>query len=183
MAKTTGMKVSLSEVSQFVDLKKITGVDVGKDKKLMREIAQECIDYIKERTEKGLALGGQEKLKSPYSPDYAKSQAFNAAGKSKSKVNMRLSGDMLESIDIEEETNTGFKIAIVDEDQVPKAFNHQVGDTVPRRAFFGITAEELKTKILPKFKNDLIDIIEDEAKTQSQAIKLVEKLEFELEED
>lgn len=188
MAKVPGLKANKNNVSQEIDLEKITGLPVAQDKKLMREIAQEVIDFIVERTKSGVAVGSKKNLKSPYSKSYADSLPFKAAGKSRNEVNLTLSGDMLGSIDVVEETDKGFVIA-VDPDQAGKAFGHISGFEGhpvlkgPKRPFFGVTVDELRSKILPKFKNDLKEIAKDEAKTQSEAIKLVEKIDFLLEDE
>ena len=61
-------------------------------------IGQEIVDYIVERT-----LSGKDKNNrkfAPYSKEYKESLDFKIAGKSKTKVNLRLSGDMLSSLKV-----------------------------------------------------------------------------------
>ena len=188
-SKAPGLTATIDEISQEIDLENLIGVKVGKDKALLREIAQEVIDYMIDRTQVDRKeLGGQKPLKSPYSKSYSESKDFKAAGKSRTKVDLTLSGDMLGSIDLVEESNSGFKIAIA-ADQTPKAFGHISGFEGhpvlrgPKRPFFGVTKDELITKILPKFKADLIDIAENEAKNQKEAEKIVRKIKVILEED
>jgi hypothetical protein len=156
------------EVSQTIDLEALTGVDLSIDSSLVKEIGQAIIDYMKERVDGGEGVGGVE-LHKPYSDAYAKSWAFKAAGKSKNEINMNLSGDMLGSIDIVNEDGSEIKIA-VSEDQAPKAFNHQTGDTVPKRKFFGITVGEFKDNILPQFKDAIKEVKPTESILQQFAI-------------
>jgi hypothetical protein len=59
-------------------------------------VGREVVQYIRERTEKGLDKDGEKFPK--YSNRYVKSLDFQNAGKSKSKVNLALSGDMMASI-------------------------------------------------------------------------------------
>jgi hypothetical protein len=135
-------KVTLSKIEQEIDLKELFGVDLSEADGLKKAIGQVLLDKMLARVEGGEGIGGV-KLKSPYSKPYAESLQFKAAGKSKGKVNMTLTGDMLASIDIK--STDGNKIVLaIDESQVEKAFNHQTGDTVPKRPFFGFTKAELK---------------------------------------
>lgn len=71
-------------------------------------IAQDIIDFVVERTEKGLGVNNKplpkhkasknNPSKGKYSEGYALSPEFRGAGKSTSVVNMTLSGDMLDAI-------------------------------------------------------------------------------------
>jgi hypothetical protein len=156
------------EVSQTLDLEALTGVDISIDPTLVKEIGQAVIDYMQTRVEEGRGYGGQ-KLTPSYSDEYAKSWPFKAAGKSKNRVNMALSGDMMGSIDIVKENGAEIKIA-VESDQAPKAFNHQTGDTLPKRKFFGITVDEFKSEILPQFKTAIKNVKDTSGDLQNLAI-------------
>lgn len=65
-------------------------------------VAQEVIDFIVERTQKGLNVRGEKwsGKKGEYSPSYSKSLDFKIAGKSKRKVDMTLSSEMLNDLEI-----------------------------------------------------------------------------------
>lgn len=155
-------KVSLSQFEQEIDLGEFfEDVDFSRAGSLKDEIAQAIIDLIVSRTEAGdgirISANGQGrpvKLKSPYSDEYEKSLPFKAAGKSKNKVNMTLTGDMLASVEVLQTKGNKIKIGIADDDQIPKAYNHQVGDTVPERPWFGISKDELDS-ILGEFEDDI----------------------------
>lgn len=169
MALPKNLKLSESEISQEIDLKKLTGVDVSNDPELLRAIEQDVIDYIKQRSEDHKGIGGKP-WKNKYSQDYVDSQSFEAAGKSQGDVNLRLSGDMLESIDVVDENGSKFKIAIDNADQLPKAYGHMTGfeghPTIkngPKRQFFGVTDDEMRS-ILKKYKDDLDSIKESDQK-------------------
>lgn len=169
--------ITLSKIEQEFDFKELLGVDLSEDESLKQAIGQVMIDQMLSRIDDGRGIGGV-KLKSPYSKGYSESLEFKAAGKSKNKVNMKLTGDMLAAIDII--STRGNKIVIgINEDEVSKAYNHQTGDTVTKRPFFGFTKGEM-TEILSEFKpqvkraikagedavsilaNDLIDKINNE---------------------
>lgn len=169
MAKYKGVTVSMDEVSQTIDFKKITGVDLSDNPDLVREIGQATIDYMLKRVDNGKGIGNQT-LPKPYSKSYSESAEFKAAEKSRYDVNMHLSGDMLGSVEGDVVTGSKFKFAVAD-DESAKAYGHMTGfkghPTIGRknadgvstqREFFGVTEDEIKKKILPKFKTELADM-------------------------
>ena len=157
-----GIKLTKKRISQTLDLNELTGRDIASDSVLVRKIAQGIIDYMVDRAKSGRGLGRKD-LKSPYSKGYSESLAFKAAGKSRNDVNMTLSGDMLRSIDLLEEDGAKVVIGIEDEIDAPKAYGHQTGfeghPTIPsgkyKRPFFGVTTDEVKRQVLPKFKAEI----------------------------
>lgn len=149
-----GIVVTKSKLTQTIDLNDVVGSDISSDEVLVNRIGQAIIDFMDDRSLDGKGFNGQ-KLKAPYSDSYADSLNFKASGKSKNDVNMRLSGDMMGSIDLLKVDGSKLVIGIDDPDQAIKAFNHQTGDTVPKRPFFGVSSEELKKKILPEFKKEI----------------------------
>jgi hypothetical protein len=160
MANGPGIKLSQDSVTQEIDLSEVVGKDISNDPLLVRKIGQGIIDYITERSAKGLGIGGN-KLKSPYSKDYIKSLPFKAAGKSPNKVDMRLSGDMIGSLDLLEENGSVIKFGIDEPDQAVKGYAHQTGfeghPTIkgPKREWFGVTIDEIKKNVIPKFKSEI----------------------------
>lgn len=164
------IKATLSEVSQTFDLEEITGADLSGFPELGLTIGQAIIDYIIERVDSGRGLGGQQ-LRPPYSDAYEDSLAFKAFNKSKNDVNMRLTGQMLADLDILEFDGNRIKIGFSDETETAKAYNHQTGDTVPRRPFFGLTESELNN-IIDEFSADIQAASErDEDKGLIQTLK------------
>ena len=63
-----------------------------------KKVADLVIDHIIERTQKGYDKDGDKFP--PYSEEYTKSLDFRIAGKSKSRVDLTLSGDMLASLEL-----------------------------------------------------------------------------------
>ena len=154
MAKLGKIRASKERLSQTINLKDLFGKNFSNQSAIKEAFAQAVIDRIVERTEGGKAVGGKRNLKAPYSKEYVESLEFKAAGKSKGRVNMTLTGDMLRSIDVLDVGANTITIGIDDPDESPKAFNHQVGDTVPRRDFFGINNTEL-TELAQEFRPDI----------------------------
>lgn len=159
----------LSELSQKIDLKEITGVDIENDPNLRGKIAQEIVDYIKNRTtDKNNDISGN-KFKE-YSKSYIDSFYFKATGKSPGDVNLTLFGDMLGTLDVIGEAGNLIEVGINNPKQARKAYGHQTGfEGHPnedmkkfQRAFFGITKKEISEKILPKFEDEIANISKQE---------------------
>ena len=161
-------KASNQTLRQVIDLKDVFGADLSSSDldKLKEEIGQKLLDRIKDRTESGIAIFFDEngnarygKLKSPYSKTYRNSPEFRAFRKSENKINMTLTGDMLGLMDVKVE---GSKLILGWDDDVEnaKAFNHQIGETVPRRPFFGISKGDLLS-IKREYNAEIKTLIKD----------------------
>jgi hypothetical protein len=61
--------------------------------------------------------------------------------------NLELAGDMLNALEYRIEGNT-VVVGIFDETQTPKAYNHNVGDTLPKRQFIPDEDQLLKADII-----------------------------------
>jgi hypothetical protein len=175
MAKIKGLKLSQEEVSQTLNLNELFGANLSGNSALVQEIGQAIIDKIISRTEAGKSVDGT-KLKSPYSKMYSESLEFKAFGKSKNKVNMTLTGSMIGTIDILESRGGKLKIGWSDAEENAKAYNHNAGDTVPRRAFFGLNEKELQ-----EIKKEFDPIVKEESKSlqsekQRVAVDLITRL-------
>lgn len=166
------LNITKKEVSQEIDLNNLIKADISEDEQLVLKIGQKIIDYIEDRVDEGLGYS-RKKLEPEYSDEYADSLQFKAAGKSKTDVNMKLTGDMMASIDIIEVNGSKITIGIDDPDQAPKAFNHQTGDTVPKRPFFGVTHKELKEFVLSEFKDEIKAKRTTSAEEQSRLISAI----------
>ena len=129
--------VSLSEMSQEIDLKSYLGRKPTASEK--RAFAALAVDTIENRTLDGNTINGGKFR--PYTAEYA-----DRKGVTRDSVDLFLDGDMLESIGrrtSKERVNTVF-IQMEKGLETQKGFNHNTGDTVPRREFFGITDEEAR---------------------------------------
>lgn len=130
-------KVSLNEISQEINLKDYLGEKpTSEQKKLFAEIAKEVIEN---RTLDGSDINGKKFKK--YTKKYAELK-----GVSRDSVDLFLVGEMLEGIGrrkSKEKTNTLF-LQMKKGLQTKKAFNHDTGDTLAKREFFGITESEAK---------------------------------------
>ena len=147
----SNMKVTKEEVSQTFDIETEFGVDLSDEPRLRDEIGQAIIDRIRERC----VDDNEDYLNRPlkkYDEDYDESDAFDDFNKSEADVNMTLTGKMLESIDFEDNQSV-IKIEVAKK-ETPKAYNHQIGDTVERRSWFGMSKKEIGD-IKKSFSNEL----------------------------
>lgn len=78
---------------QYFDIK--VPKEMSKEDKLA--LSEDLIEHIRKRTEKGNDI--KNKSFKGYDPDYIKSLDFKIAGKSKNKVNLTQTGDMLAAIE------------------------------------------------------------------------------------
>jgi hypothetical protein len=162
LTKIKGLKIddSAHTLSQELNFKDLTGLDLSGFDLLKREIAQAAIDKIIQRTLDGRNESGGSLGK--YSESYKESLDFKAAGKS-DPVDLKLSGDMLGSIDILDETDDTATIGFLGIEENAKAYAHETGfkghpvlaGKVKPRPFFGVSQSELKDEINRKFKEDL----------------------------
>lgn len=145
MAKPKGLIVTEELVAQEFNLSELLDVDLSSDETLVAEIGQDIADFIRERSADNKGIGGKA-LRSPYSKEYSESLEFQVAGKSRGDVNMKLTGDMLDSIEVLDFDGEVLTVGIEGE-QAPKAHGHMTGKNgqVPKmkREFFGLTEKEL----------------------------------------
>jgi hypothetical protein len=73
-------------------------VDPAFDFQTRQQIGRDIIVYIKDRTAQGLGIGRQ--VLGKYSQNYKDTREFQIAKSGESKVNLTLTGDMLNSIEI-----------------------------------------------------------------------------------
>jgi len=128
---------------------------------LKQSIGQAILDQIKENASNSKFLNGQGK---GYSKAYAESDAGIVYGKvAKEKANLRASGDMLESMDVDvsDEANK-LIILFTDSENSQKAHGHVNGaNYLPKRDFFGLNQADLN-KIKRQFDNQVIDAVAQE---------------------
>lgn len=168
MAKAPGLIVDEDLVAQEFDLEELLGVDLSNEESLAEEIGQDIVDFIQERAANGQGIGGKE-LRSPYSKAYSKSIEFELFGKSEDEVNMRLTGDMLDSIEVLGFDNNVLTVGISG-GEAPKAHGHMTGKngTVPKmkREFFGLSKSEI-AEITDRYQDQIEEIAQRKAGEES----------------
>jgi hypothetical protein len=121
-----------------INLKELFGVDeMPDDDGLKFEIGQEIIESIRENTQSGKSRRGTDFKK--YSIGYIKSLDFIAFGKSEGQVNLTLTGDMLDSMEVSKIGRDTIEIGFMDTENAAKAAGHIKGsNNLPVRDFFGL---------------------------------------------
>lgn len=171
MAKIKGLKLSESEVSQKINLKDLFGVSLINQSALVQAIGQAAIDKIVKRTEDGVDVNGASLKK--YAKSYIESDDFKAWGKSAGEVNMTLSGQMLGTLDVLASDGNSVTIGWSGGSESAKAYNHNVGDTVTKRPFFGLSASDLD-ELKQQFQDEINDKLQSPRRIS--AAQLLESL-------
>lgn len=110
-----------------------------------KQLGVAIVDFIVERTKRGDGVGGVP-FKSKYSPNYVKTAEFKIADKSPKDVNLTLTGDMLDSVEVLETSTGRIKIGFVSKGENDKSV------WLERKGFrfLGLSDKEL-SKILNDF--------------------------------
>lgn len=104
-----------------------------------KQFKELIVERIVSRTLNGEDINGETFTK--YSEAYAKKKGVDPES-----VDLFLEGDMLSSIDeIEGRQPNMVKIAVVGKNENLKAYNSNIGDTLPQRTFFGVNDDELES--------------------------------------
>lgn len=146
-------KYSKKRSVQKFNLKELLGRDPTDFEK--RQFLAEALNFIKDRTEGGVDINGSQFRQ--YTKEYAEKK-----GVARSDVNLRLLGDMLSSMSMGTERKNMVKLEINEGTQALKSFNHNTGDTLPKRQFFGLNkkdAQEIADSIRPQTVADILDEI------------------------
>jgi phage gpG-like protein len=125
--------INKSKSEQRINLKSLLGRTPTREEKTAFTLA--TIELINQRTLDGSDIDG--KKFEQYSEEYA-----DKKGVSRNAVDLFLSGDMLDSIDVVDTSTNTVTIGIEGELNRLKSDNHNNGVTLPKREFFGITKDE-----------------------------------------
>lgn len=155
MAEIPGLTLSKTAVSQSIDLEDILGVSFTGERALRQSIAQLVIDHMKARTqEKNVDVDG--KAFAPYSKAYKDSTVFKLLKGADGDVNLTLTQNMIGDLDLLGETENTIRVGFSDAKEILKAYNHNTGDTVPKRQFFGVTKKEVQELVARNHQKDII---------------------------
>lgn len=137
-------KSSKSDHSIEIDLRKMFGRRRIPGA-IKEDVAIAVIEKIVDRTRDGKSLKGNsfKKLSEAY-----------ADLKGTTRADLTLDGDMLDQLDIKSIRGNKVKIGWQEDIENKKAFNHDTGDTLPKREFFGLQQSELDD-IIKEFKGEI----------------------------
>lgn len=71
-----------------------------------------------------------------------------------SKANLKLFGDLDESLEVEADESS-FTISVQGKENILKGYNHNVGDTLPKRQFLPDEGQKFKRNIVAKIKEQI----------------------------
>jgi hypothetical protein len=151
------MAINQSEVSFSFEIPAFDDVPESKREELVDEVGEylldSILDYVGES--KSPVAGGE--FKKDLSDSYKKISG-------KTNANLDFTGSMLDSLQIIPDYENGSVIiGVFDPDETPKAFNHNVGDTLPKRQFIPSEGELLKAEIIRGVKRIIEEYLEDES--------------------
>lgn len=143
--------ISKEEVSYLFELPGFDDIPEESKAELLDDVGEYLVESILDYvgSAKTPVAGGS--YDSTLSDSYAK---YHKAGDT--LANLDLNGDMLSALTFEPDYETGtIKIGIFDEGQAIKAYNHNVGDTLPQRQFIPEEDQLFKAEILRGVKRIL----------------------------
>jgi hypothetical protein len=127
------------------------------DEKTLQLIGEDIVNFIIDRTRKKGLDKNNDPLPAPYSNDYAKSLDFKIAGKSKNKVDLTLTGEMLDLLNVINVSSDKIEIGYEEDDEFIGKVEGNIKGSYggsPRKSlardFLGIHEDDLK-KILKRY--------------------------------
>lgn len=151
---TERVTVGSNQYALRVNLDEIFGTAFPNSSRLRQAVGQEILDIINKRTAGGVSWDGKQFRN--YSEIYSESLEFQAAGKSKSDPNLKLTGDMLGLMDIIEEDKATITIGWRESEEANKAHGHISGAVGVKRDFLGLSQKEVDT-----IRNRFEDVIRE----------------------
>jgi hypothetical protein len=133
------MPISLDEI-EYDFLPDLSDVPDQLKDEALNDIGEFLIDSILDYVSRSISPVNGGSFQAKLSREYAEREG-------KSRANLDLNGDMLDSLGFGVIGET-IKIMITDKDQIPKAYNHNVGDTLPQRQFIPDDDQTFKSDIL-----------------------------------
>lgn len=167
-------KYTKSEVSQRFNLKQLLGYEPSN---IQREFFHDLVnERIEDRTKDGRDINNKKFR--PYSSEYAEFK-----GVSRGDVDLTLNDNMLQSFD---DSNSAEQANIVKVQMKPgtqtlKAFNHNTGDTLPQRTFFGVNNKRELEPLLREV--DELRPVQDGSITLANLLTALESLSIRREDD
>jgi hypothetical protein len=139
-----------------------------------QKFGERVIDRIAHRTEKKRIDKKNKPFLAPYSTMYQQSDEFKIYNKSKSIVNLKLTGEMLASMRLGKAGGTRIRVQMADEDNAAKAHGHING--IKRRVNQRAKVKTKRGKVIrprtKKIKRDFFGLPkEDEAKILNETIR------------
>ena len=148
------MPINKNETSKFIPIKMPKGLDDSEKEDLKASIGEfvisEMLRYVADGTSPVSGGRAFKKLTKKYAE---KEKGGDTT------ANLDLHGDMLGSLTFEP-SSKGIKVGIFDSDQAIKSYNHNVGDTLPKRQFIPNADEDFKKDIMKGIDSIIKDYVD-----------------------
>lgn len=142
------MAISQKEVSKTINLD-LEKVPQAQRESVKKDVGDFVVNEILRFVETGISpVKGEGKFKALNKKYADKEKNGNR------KANLELDGDMLDALTFEI-TGNGIEVGVFNEKETPKAFNHNTGDTLPKRQFIPNEDQGFKRRISSGI-NDII---------------------------
>ena len=165
MAKAKGLTITKKETSQTFDMVELFGRPVPRS--IAKEFGNRVEELIIKRSQDGKNIRGDEFT--PYSKKYAEEKGVDPGD-----VDMTLFGDMLGGIKNTAKKDGTVKVEVTGRVNKLKSFNHNTGDTLPKREWFGIKITDPELK---KIVTDLKAAVPKPREERPEAERLLEAIE------
>jgi hypothetical protein len=162
-----------------LNLKRLFKTQIPENDALRISLGQELVDAIERQAKQGRDKNGN-KFTPPsnkYSDEYADTLPFKAFGKTKGRVNMTLTGSMLNAIRVKSVEPNKITIGFSESDKLQsnKAHGHITGNVGKERDFFGLPDSKVN-EIAEKYKDDIEFLKELEEPSQTQGALFITEL-------
>ena len=152
------MPIGKNKISYKVDLTEELdelGITGNKRKQAAQAAGEVALGGILEATEQEISPVNRMRVFPALAKEYKKFKRKKVKG---TKANLRLNEEMLHSMKVEADKNS-FTIKITDPTEKKKAYNHNTGDTLPRRQF--LPDDERDQKLKPGIRTAYLKMLEE----------------------
>lgn len=149
------MPITKKQVSKYIPLSLPKELDDGEKKELQDLIGEylvsEVLQFVSSGNSPVKGEGSFQKLNKKY--------ADTEKGGDRTS-NLELNGDMLTALTYEF-NQRGINIGVFDPDQAIKLYNHNVGDTLPKRQVIPDSDEDFKAEIMDGIDSIIMDYLSE----------------------
>ena len=152
------MPIEKGKISYKVDLSEELdklGITGNKRKEAAQAAGEVALGGILEATEQEISPVNRMRGFPSLAKEYKKFKRKKGKG---TKANLRLNEEMLPSMKVEADKNS-FTIKITDSTEKKKAYNHNTGDTLPKRQF--LPDDERDQKLKPGIRTAYLKMLEE----------------------
>jgi hypothetical protein len=133
-------EMSQNQVTWTLTLDELSGIPGELKRAVLDEVGEYLVTSVMDYVSESRTPVSGGKFKTKLSKDYAEREGKDSA-------NLDLTGSMLDSLTYRISGNS-VEVGVFDSDEAPKAYNHNVGDTLPQRQFIPMESQKFKSEIM-----------------------------------